>query len=204
MTNFVTKSTTFSTNLATKLLMILTGLSLIGCTSKEEVSFRDVASKPGQEAPLCGAEDVETRKELAVLASPTGEFCEDGEVIRLFIPANRGKNGKGEWVEVDNRTFEPGFRRMDVNFDGEFTREDAQLATKNIYQKQLNSELCPAVADIAQFEGKFRYEPDQFFTSNDVNAWREVAKTGNFPVTDLICLSDCKIINHMDPDFKHQ
>ena len=89
----------------------------------------------------------------ALAASPVGEVCVFGEIEEIFVPSNRGKNGKGELREVDNRTYEPAFYRMDMNNDGLFNRDDAQLATKRIYMKQIDSKPCPAQADIAPVAG---------------------------------------------------
>lgn len=184
----------------TIMITLLAMFLLSGCGS-DDVEFSE-ASKKAKDTDL--GVDGFTNKELAELASPTGEVCEFGEIIEIFIPANRGKNGKGEFVTIDNRTYEPAYHRMDVNFDGLFNKDDSALATKRIYQKQLNSEVCPAVADISQFEGEATFDPDTWFTSNDINLWRYVHKTGDFQLKDeLICLSECEILNHMDPNFKH-
>lgn len=143
--------------------------------------------------------------EQALAESPSGEVCVFGDIEVVCLPTNRGKNGKCKETEIDNRTFEPAYYRGDVDFNGTIAdRADSQLATKRIYVKQIESTPCPAAADISQHEGEARFEPDTWLTSNDINLWRYVHRTGDFPLRgELICQSQCAVINHMDPSVKN-
>lgn len=135
--------------------------------------------------------------------SPTGDICVEGEITEVFVPSNRGRgNNNGTWQTVDNRTFEPAYLRGDVNYDGVVgTREDAMLAVKQIYTKQIAQERCAAVADIGTFPQGLG--ADSFYTAEDIYQWNQVKKTGHYLLEqELICLSDCVIINHMAPGFK--
>lgn len=144
----------------------------------------------------------------AIDISPTGDICTTGEIEEIFVPDNRGRgNNNGHWITVDNRVFEPAFLRMDVNYDGLLNREDAMIAVKNIYVRQIENEICPAVADIGTFPQGFG--PDGFLTSEDINQWHDARKNGvqekHFQLLDsdkLICASECTIINHMKPGNK--
>lgn len=141
--------------------------------------------------------------------SPTGDVClVSGEIKTTTecIPDNRGKNGKCTDTEVttDTRIWEPAYLRGDVDFDGvSFTRDDAQLATKRIYVKQIDSQPCPAVADIAPFEGIHdQYQADGYLTSNDINKWGDIKRGDNPGDMGVVCLSQCAVINHMSPEYK--
>jgi hypothetical protein len=139
-------------------------------------------------------------------ASPIGMVCEFGNIENVFVPANRGRgNNNGTWVEVDNRTYEPAYLYGDVNYDGVAgTRDDAMLAVKQIYVKQIDSEPCPAVADIGIFpQGS---GADGFYTAEDIYQWNQI-KTGkqSFQFSgQVICESECQIQNHMSPQYKHK
>jgi len=171
------------------LLVIFSVLAVVACgTSSNEGASSETSLSSEQEA-----------RDL----SPIGEVCVFGAMEEVFKPANRGRgNNRGEWITVDNRTYEPAFLRGDVNYDGVAgTREDAMLGTKNIYVKQIENELCPAVADIGTFPQGLG--ADSFFTAEDIYQWNQVKKSGDYLLDEeLICLNDCAIINHMAPGNK--
>jgi hypothetical protein len=179
-----------------KILVCATALIAVGCTSEGN------ESQEGSEDAVYTAKLTE---EQARELSPVGEICVTGSIEEIFVPANRGRgNNNGEWVTVDNRVYEPAFLRGDVNYDGQVgTREDAMLGTKNIYVKQIENELCSAVADIGIFPQGLG--SDSFFTAEDIYQWNQVKKTGEYKLgRELICQSDCAVINHLAPGFKHQ
>jgi len=155
----------------------------------------------------CGGSDEDgsskSSLEQAMSDSPSGEVCVFGEVENIFVPANRGRgNDHGEWQEVDNRTYEPAFWWGDVNFDGVIAdRADAKEAVKGIYIKQIESQPCPAVADIGIFPQGFGR--DGFFTAEDINQWNKIKHGAAFQGGQhLICQSQCLIQNHMSPGNK--
>ncbi len=170
------------------LLILLSLCGLIACNSSNDGTLTASSITSEQEA-----------RDL----SPIGEVCVHGEIETVFQPSNRGRgNNKGEYIEVDNRTYEPGFLLGDSNYDGvSFTREDAMISVKNLYVKMIEKELCPSVSDIGLFpQGA---GSDGFFTSEDIYQWNQVKKTGESLLEEkIICLSDCAIINHMKPGNK--
>lgn len=140
--------------------------------------------------------------------SPIGQAClvaGEYKEVQECVPTNRGKNGNCEMrtIIVDTRIWERAFLRGDVDYDGvAFTRDDAQLATKKLYVKQIDNQPCPAAADIAPHEGIHDlFESDGYFTSNDINKWRDVRRDGG-PDMGYVCESSCQIINHMSPEYK--
>lgn len=123
-------------------------------------------------------------------ASPAGTYCE------IEAPANRGRGNDNTQI-----VYYPAYIRGDVDGDGvPFTRADAQIATKQIYVKQINNAECAAVADIGTFPQGLG--PDGYFTAEDIVLWGEI-KTGKLNPGDmgLVCGFDCTIVNHMDPNF---
>ncbi len=167
-----------------KYLIILLALTGLACSDNAEFASAEESST--------------LTEEEARALSPIGEICVTGEITEIFVPANRGRgNNKGEWREIDGRSFEPAFLYGDVDYDGVAgTTQDARLAVKQIYIKQIESEPCPAVADIGTFpqgEG-----PDQFYTAEDIYQWNQV-KHGNRTLAQdfLVCQSQCEIQNHM-------
>jgi len=139
----------------------------------------------------------------AITNSPAGVACPvSGEVKTECVPTNRGKNGRCEDKEIDTRQWEIAYYRGDIDYNGTIAdSRDIKLATKLLFVKAYDNQPCPAVIDITAFagvSGRGEFNPDGYLTSNDVNLWRYVKKTGDFPLRgDVICQSDCKIINHM-------
>lgn len=187
-------------------VLSIAALSLVAC------SDGDVGFSSSEEA----ASTVYDTQEEAEANSPSGEAClVSGELKReiVCVPTNRGKNGRCEDREVvtDTRIWEIAFLRGDVDYNGTVgDRDDAQLATKKLYTKQFDNQPCPAAADITRHygvDGRGDYDPDGFFTSNDINLWRDVKRGTNLEqqLADedlIICASQCQIPNHMDPDYK--
>jgi hypothetical protein len=188
-------------------LLLFAAASLTAC-SGSDVGF----TSEGEELASTVFDDEDEARD----ASPSGEVCLiSGELKTeiICVPDNRGKNGKCTDREVvtDTRIWEIAFLRGDVDYNGTVgDRDDAQLATKKLYTKQFDNQPCPAAADITEFagvEGRGDYDPDGFFTSNDINLWRDVKRGANLTQELaeedlLICASQCQIPNHMDPDYK--
>ena len=170
------------------LIIIVAAFVLAACSESSEQRFSNLA----------------LTEEDARALSPVGEVCiSSGEIKDVFVPANRGRgNDNGEWQEIDNREFEPAYLYGDVDFDGQAgTRDDAMLAVKRIYVKQIESKRCPAVADIGIFPQGFG--ADGFYTAEDINQWNRIKHGESFQgAGKLICQSQCEIINHMSPGFK--
>ena len=172
------------------LIIMMAAFAIAACTDSKESG--------SSTQPLTEAE--------ARALSPVGEVCiSSGELKDVFVPANRGRgNDRGEWREIDNRDFEPAYLYGDVDFDGRVaTREDAMLAVKRIYVKQIESKKCPAVADIGTFPQGFG--ADGFYTAEDIYQWNQIKHGASFQGSGkLICQSQCEIINHLSPGFKKQ
>ena len=158
-----------------KTILVITALLLSACTDEGGNSLvsRNMAYDSASKAQS---------------ASPSGLYCETQE------PANRGRGN-------DNTTvvYYPAYRRGDVDGDGQaFTRADAQIATKQLYVKQINNAECPAVADIGTFPQGLG--PDGFFTAEDIVLWGDI-KNGKLNPGDMgiVCGFDCEIKNHMAP-----
>lgn len=193
---------------------------IVGCTGGDaEFSDATLSAKPDKHSPnqalIDAANTIYEDEQDARNASPTGEVCllrGEYKEETVCIPRNRGKNGKcdEQTIITDTREWVIAFARGDVDFNGTVgDRDDAMLATKQLYMKQLDSEPCPAVADITRHygvTGRGDYDPDGFFTSNDVNLWGDVKRSGTLsfpdPTDRLVCANKCEIINHMSPDYK--
>ena len=139
----------------------------------------------------------ETKKELvfeskieADTASAINLSCERTEVV----PVSRGR---GHGVKSETITYYyPAYLRGDVNNDGTITREDALMATKQLFKAE--GIECPAVADVGGYPQTLT--PDGFFTSQDIYLFNQYKTTGVilWP-QDVICGYDCEIPNHMTP-----